>query len=58
MPVTDGEAVAQAAPDRVTFRRYPDLGHALSVTENPAEDTFKVMDPQPIADVIAWIKGH
>jgi fermentation-respiration switch protein FrsA (DUF1100 family) len=58
IPVSDGEAVAQAAPDRVTFRRYPDLGHALSVTENPAEDVFKVMDPRPIADIAEWIKAH
>jgi len=39
----------------VTLITYPGLGHALSLTENPAEDVFAVMDDQPLEDISAWV---
>lgn len=55
VPVTEGEKVAAAAPDQVTLKRYPGLGHALSPVSGPAEDSFGVMDEQPIRAMIDWI---
>jgi pimeloyl-ACP methyl ester carboxylesterase len=47
--------IHDAAPDLVTVKLYEGLGHALSPTEDPAEDAFNVMDAAPIADLAAWI---
>lgn len=45
-----------AASSTVTLNLYEGLGHALSMTENPAEDAFAVMDDAPIADIIDWLR--
>lgn len=55
IPIRAAEAIAEAAPQTVTFIRYPTLGHALSPTTNPAEDSFYTMASEPIQDMIQWI---
>lgn len=55
IPIQASEAIAAAAPDKVSFRRYPTLGHALSPTERLAEDSFYAMANQPIQDIQEWI---
>jgi len=57
VPVRSAEAIQSTAPEQVTLITYPGLGHALSLTENPAEDVFGVMDDQPLQDISAWILG-
>lgn len=56
VPVTDGDAIAAAAPDFVTLRRFPGLGHALSPTEDPARDGFGPMDEAAIEALLAWLR--
>jgi uncharacterized protein len=58
VPVTSAEAIAEANPDLVTLKIYQGLGHALSETENPAEDAFLVMADAPIEDMIAWVEEN
>lgn len=55
IPIRSAEEIAAAAPGKVTFIRYPTLGHALSPTENLAEDSFYTMAEEPIQDMIHWI---
>jgi len=55
VPVEDGEAIAAAAPDTVTLRRFPGLGHALSPTEDPARDGFGPMDEQAVVALLEWL---
>lgn len=56
--VEDGEGIAAAAPDHVTLRRFPGLGHALSPTEDPARDGFGPMDEAAIAALLEWLEVH
>lgn len=58
IPIQAAEEIATAAPDKVTFLRYPTLGHALSPTERLAEDSFYEMANEPIQDMIDWILQH
>ncbi len=58
IPIRAAEEIAVAAPDKVTFIRYPTLGHALSPTERLAEDSFFEMANAPIQDMIDWILHH
>lgn len=58
VPVTDGEKIAAAAPDRTTFKRFSELGHALSPTADPAQDSFGVMEDAAIQAVIDWVKAR
>jgi pimeloyl-ACP methyl ester carboxylesterase len=53
--VTDGERIAGAARHRISFRRYPGLGHALDLTTDPALDAFGEMAEQPIQDIADWL---
>jgi pimeloyl-ACP methyl ester carboxylesterase len=55
IPIRAAEAVAAAAPDKVTFLRYPMLGHALSYTSVIAEDAFGEMARPPIDDIVEWV---
>jgi len=55
VPVTDGEQVAAAAPERLTLKRFPGLGHALSPTIDPAQDSFGPMADEPIQALIDWL---
>lgn len=55
VPLRSAEAIANAAPDIVTLMTYPNLGHALSIVQTPAEDVFLEMEKQPIEDLSAWI---
>jgi len=55
IPIHAAEEIAAAAPDKVTFLRYPMLGHALSPTTRLAEDSFYEMASEPIQDMIDWI---
>ena len=55
IPIGSAEAIAAAAPHKVSFLRYPTLGHALSPTERLAEDSFYEMANQPISDMWEWI---
>ncbi len=57
VPLRSAQAIQANAPEQVTLITYPGLGHALSLTKNPAEDVFTVMDSQPIQDISAWILG-
>lgn len=58
VPVTDGEAIAAAAPEHVTLRRFPGLGHALSATEDPARDGFGPMDEAAIGALLEWLRAQ
>lgn len=58
VPVTEGEKVQAANPERVTFKRYPGLGHALSPTSVPAADRFGVMADAPVSDLVSWLESH
>jgi uncharacterized protein len=55
VPVSSAEAIAETAPELVTLNIYEGLGHALSESDVPAEDTFNVMADEPLEDLIAWI---
>ncbi len=55
IPIRAAEAIAAAAPDQVTFLRYPMLGHALSYTSVIAEDAFGEMARAPIDDMVEWV---
>ncbi|MCB0061963.1 MAG: alpha/beta fold hydrolase, partial [Caldilineaceae bacterium] len=55
IPIRAAEQVAAAAPDKVTFLRYPILGHALSYTSVQAEDAFGEMALTPINDIANWV---
>jgi len=56
-PLSGAEAIAEAAPDVVTLNVYENLGHALSITENPVEDGFYPMELEPLNDLIEWIES-
>ena len=58
IPIRAAEEIAQTSPDRVTFIRYPNLGHALSPTDRLAEDSFFEMASEPIQDMIDWLLQH
>lgn len=58
VPVSDGEAIAAAAPDHVTFRRFPGLGHALSPTADPARDLFGPMDEAAVDALLTWLRAQ
>jgi len=58
VPVTDGDAIAAAAPDRVTLRRLPGLGHALSPTEDPARDGYGPMDEAAVTALLEWLRAQ
>lgn len=58
IPIQAAEAIAATAPDKVTFLRYPTLGHALSPTTRLAEDSFYEMASEPIQNMIDWMKAH
>lgn len=55
VPIRAAEEIAAAAPQQVTFLRYPLLGHALSYTSIRAEDAFGEMARAPIDDIIQWV---
>jgi len=55
IPIRAAEEIAAAAPEQVTFLRYPLLGHALSYTTVIAEDAFGEMALPPINDMLAWV---
>lgn len=50
-----GDRIANTARERIGYRRYVGLGHALDPTSEPALDSFGVMAPEPIADMAEWI---
>jgi uncharacterized protein len=56
--VSESETIAETNPETVTLMIYPELGHALSIVEQPATDSFGIMEAQPIADIVAWILGN
>lgn len=58
VPLSEGEAVAEALPEQVDLLVYEGLGHALSPITVVAEDRFGVMSEQPILDLIAWLAGE
>ncbi|BAD39682.1 alpha/beta hydrolase [Symbiobacterium thermophilum] len=58
VPVSDGEAIAAAAPETATLRRLPGLGHALSPTADPARDEFGPMDEAAIAALLEWLQAQ
>ena len=55
VPVSNSQAIYETAPDNVTLNIYPELGHALSVTETLAEDGFYPMTDAPLADMVDWL---
>lgn len=56
VPLADAERIAVA--ENVTLYTYEGLGHALSPVESVVTDAFGVMDPAPIADLVAWIEAQ
>lgn len=56
--VSGANAIFEANPETVTLNAYPDLGHALSITENPAEDGFYPMEIEPLQDLIEWLQSQ
>ncbi len=55
VPVSNSQAIQETAPDIVTLNTYPELGHALSVTEILAEDGFYPIADAPLADIVDWL---
>ncbi|GAB5493829.1 MAG: alpha/beta hydrolase [Phototrophicaceae bacterium] len=53
--VENAETIAEVSPDNTTLITYPELGHALSVTEILAEDGFYPMDAESLTDLVAWL---
>lgn len=58
VPLADAEAIVASAPDTVMLNVYPELGHALSVTDDLATDGFEMMDEGVIRDMVTWIEGE
>lgn len=56
--VSGAEAVFEANPETVTLNIYPDLGHALSLTDSPAEDGFYPMEAEPLQDLLDWLQSQ
>jgi uncharacterized protein len=56
VPLADSEAIAEASGADIEV--FPGLGHALSPTENPAEDAFLPMDDSAIDALVAWLDGQ
>jgi pimeloyl-ACP methyl ester carboxylesterase len=58
VPLSEGEALADALGTQAMLNVYEGLGHALSPTDVLAEDAFRVMDAAPIADVAQWVQAQ
>ncbi|MEL6407914.1 MAG: prolyl oligopeptidase family serine peptidase [Chloroflexota bacterium] len=56
--ISGAEAIAEANPDLVTLNVYEGLGHALSETEQLAEDGFYPMASAPLDDLVTWLAGQ
>ncbi len=56
--ISGAETIAEANPETVTLNRYPGLGHALSLTDNPAEDGFYPIEAEPLQDLVAWMMSQ
>jgi pimeloyl-ACP methyl ester carboxylesterase len=55
VPPADAEALAAQAVGTGTLKQYPYLGHALSLTSQPALDEWGAMAQEPINDIAGWI---
>lgn len=56
--VSGAEAIFEANPETVTLNIYPGLGHALSLTDNPAEDGFYPIEAEPLQNLVAWLRSQ
>jgi pimeloyl-ACP methyl ester carboxylesterase len=51
----DAGALAAQAIGTGTLKQYPYLGHALSLTSQPALDEWGVMGQEPLNDIADWV---
>jgi pimeloyl-ACP methyl ester carboxylesterase len=56
VPPADAEALAAQAVGNGTLKQYPHLGHALSLTGQPARDELGQMAQESLNDIANWIQ--
>ena len=56
VPPTEAEALAAQAVGNGILKQYPHLGHALSLTGQPAQDELGPMAQEPINDIANWVQ--
>ncbi len=58
-PARGADAFLKALTDvgntQVTLKPYAGLGHSLGKSSDVTQDTFAPIEPEPIADAVAWI---
>lgn len=52
------DALTEAGNADVTLNLYPGLGHSLGAAETIIDDSFRPIDPQPMADTADWVLSH
>lgn len=52
------DALTEAGNEDVTLNVYPGLGHSLGAAETLIADSFRPIDPQPMADTADWVLAH
>jgi pimeloyl-ACP methyl ester carboxylesterase len=55
VPPAGAEALAAQAVGNGMLKQYPYLGHALSLTGQPARDELGPMAQEPINDITNWV---
>jgi pimeloyl-ACP methyl ester carboxylesterase len=55
VPPAEAEALAAQAVGTGTLKQYPHLGHALSLTGQPARDELGPMAQEPLNNIADWV---